>query len=1036
MLRSTKTRSSSGSSSPSASVPPWRAAHRPRMKARARAVELQTAAGAGEANRRRLLAARRRADVELEDRVGRERDAEAQLDGVPARAEAQTDCPAASRCGSRRLVLDTERLELRHGLDPERRVVPQRQDTRQRQRAGPALGSRSPARRAPPRPSPARGGARSRRASSRGRSSPGRGRTGRSSRRRSARRRTCRRARARARSAVGAGRPTARRAGRAGRRAGRAAGTPTPALRHPCRRCRRTSSRAGRATRTGGSPAPRPSRPEPRISDQPSSSRQTYGITEGDDVETFRWPVQHGAVRVGRPARAGLRRRARRRRSGPRSRRARRSRSRRASGRRRRRRSSPTSSRPHPGRPGWGGGRAEAAASGRDPRSTACPQWMSPQRRARGVVLEEGVVATVPVDERVRVVQPARRGGQVVEGPEVAHGAPPSSSPGLRERLGCGPRRPRRADREPAAGGPGARSSASTAPSTTSTRCSTACSAIVAEASAARSDDLRALDERRERVPDWFCSERLVGYVCYVDRFAGTLAGVAERLDYLQELGVGYLHLMPLLEPRPGPNDGGYAVADYRAVDPRLGDMDGLERLATELRGRGMSLCLDLVVNHTAPEHPWAARARGGDETYRGYYLHVPRPNPPGRLRADAPARLPRRRAGELHVGRGARRLGLDDLPRLPVGPRLPESGRLRRDARDDALPREPGSRVPAPRRRAVHVEGARDELREPARGAPAPAGVSRLRRDGRAGDDLQGRGDRRALGADEVPRRRRGAGTADECQIAYNNQLMVVLWSALAERQACARDRLARAARALAARDDVGDVRPGARRHRLGRDGRERRCRRPRRLPPPQLPERLLLRRASTARSRAARSSSRSRRPATRASRAPRPRSPGSSRRSSATTRRCSTPRSVVCCSSTPSRTPTAGFRSSTWATSSRCGTTATYARDAGTGGRQPLAASSGDGLGGGGAPPRGRDARVAGLRRAAAPRRGSGEPAGASTARRRRRPLRRGRASSPTSARAERGDAPARSRERHRRASGSCPVVLCSRGRASRSA
>ena len=129
---------------------------------------------------------------------------------------------------------------------------------------------------------------------------------------------------------------------------------------------------------------------------------------------------------------------------------------------------------------------------------------------------------------------------------------------------------------------------------------------IVAEASAARSDDLRALDERREPVPDWFRSERLVGYVCYVDRFADTLAGVAERLDYLQELGVGYLHLMPLLEPRPGPNDGGYAVADYRAVDPRLGDMDGLERLATELRGRGMSLCLDLVVNHTAPEHPWA----------------------------------------------------------------------------------------------------------------------------------------------------------------------------------------------------------------------------------------------------------------------------------------------------------------------------------------------------------------------------------------------------------------------------------------------
>ena len=68
-------------------------------------------------------------------------------------------------------------------------------------------------------------------------------------------------ARARARSAVGAGRPTARRAARAGRRAGRAAGTPTPALRHPCRRRRRTSSRAGRATRYRRIAGPSPSRP-------------------------------------------------------------------------------------------------------------------------------------------------------------------------------------------------------------------------------------------------------------------------------------------------------------------------------------------------------------------------------------------------------------------------------------------------------------------------------------------------------------------------------------------------------------------------------------------------------------------------------------------------------------------------------------------------------------------------------------------------------------------------------------------------------
>ena len=71
----------------------------------------------------------------------------------------------------------------------------------------------------------------------------------------------------------------------------------------------------------------------------------------------------------------------------------------------------------------------------------------------------------------------------------------------------------------------------------------------------------------------------MVGYVAYTDRFAGTLEKLAGRLDHLAELGVTYLHLMPLLKPRDGANDGGYAVADYRAVDPRAGH-DGRPRRA------------------------------------------------------------------------------------------------------------------------------------------------------------------------------------------------------------------------------------------------------------------------------------------------------------------------------------------------------------------------------------------------------------------------------------------------------------------------
>jgi amylosucrase len=121
-----------------------------------------------------------------------------------------------------------------------------------------------------------------------------------------------------------------------------------------------------------------------------------------------------------------------------------------------------------------------------------------------------------------------------------------------------------------------------------------------------RSRELRMLDHEREVTPDWLQREQAVGYVTYVDRFAGTLAGVRERLPYLRELGVSYLHLMPLLAARPAPNDGGYAVVDYGAVEPVLGTMDDLRALACDLRACGMALCVDVVLNHVAAEHPWA----------------------------------------------------------------------------------------------------------------------------------------------------------------------------------------------------------------------------------------------------------------------------------------------------------------------------------------------------------------------------------------------------------------------------------------------
>jgi amylosucrase len=143
-------------------------------------------------------------------------------------------------------------------------------------------------------------------------------------------------------------------------------------------------------------------------------------------------------------------------------------------------------------------------------------------------------------------------------------------------------------------------------------------------AAAERPLALRLLDRRREIDPAWFQRSRMVGYVCYADRFARSLPGVRRHLDYLTELGVTYLHLLPLLRPRDGEDDGGYAVEDYDAVDPRVGSMADLEALAGDLRDRGIALCVDLVLNHTAREHEWARKAVAGEPACREMYLIYP----------------------------------------------------------------------------------------------------------------------------------------------------------------------------------------------------------------------------------------------------------------------------------------------------------------------------------------------------------------------------------------------------------------------------
>lgn len=139
-----------------------------------------------------------------------------------------------------------------------------------------------------------------------------------------------------------------------------------------------------------------------------------------------------------------------------------------------------------------------------------------------------------------------------------------------------------------------------------------------------RPDDLHRLDLQREANPLWFQSQTMLGTMLYVDLFAGNLKGVQEKIPYLKELGITYLHLMPLFRCPEENSDGGYAVSSYREVNPMLGSMDELCDLAAEFRRHGISLVLDFVFNHTSDEHEWALKALGGDMDYQDYYLIFP----------------------------------------------------------------------------------------------------------------------------------------------------------------------------------------------------------------------------------------------------------------------------------------------------------------------------------------------------------------------------------------------------------------------------
>ena len=89
----------------------------------------------------------------------------------------------------------------------------------------------------------------------------------------------------------------------------------------------------------------------------------------------------------------------------------------------------------------------------------------------------------------------------------------------------------------------------------------------------------------------------------------GDLRGLTSKLDYLKELGVTALWLLPIC---PSPmRDDGYDISDYRNVNPDVGTLEDFRIMLDAAHERGMRVILELVLNHTSDQHPWFQRARG-----------------------------------------------------------------------------------------------------------------------------------------------------------------------------------------------------------------------------------------------------------------------------------------------------------------------------------------------------------------------------------------------------------------------------------------
>ena len=156
-----------------------------------------------------------------------------------------------------------------------------------------------------------------------------------------------------------------------------------------------------------------------------------------------------------------------------------------------------------------------------------------------------------------------------------------------------------------------------------------------------RPENLKKQDIERLHSGNWYQSEQLMGMQLYVDHFNKDLKGLKDKLPYFEDLGVNFLHLMPITTRPKGENDGGYAVNSHTKIDKRYGTKKDLATFTSALRKKNMYLMLDFVVNHTSDEHPWAQKAKSGENKYQNFYYSYADKTVPNEFEKSLPEVFP-----------------------------------------------------------------------------------------------------------------------------------------------------------------------------------------------------------------------------------------------------------------------------------------------------------------------------------------------------------------------------------------------------------